>query len=134
MTVQRYIQLNGKKYAVMADLYEPVIGRHRTVEEGLTGKTIIQDFTVSNRTPYDLAYRLKVFINDPIPDNTWGMFSDLEAAYKKLIVPLIEHDDTSTLDVCFLGNLPRVPRVPANIEGVCSGVFYCDIHLKKVYQ
>jgi len=133
MTTQKYIILDGKQYAVMHDGWEPVIGRQRVTRVGLTGKTIIQDLTVSNRYPYDWAFKLKVYINDP-PDSGWGTFADLQVAYEQATIAFTEHDDTLSHTATFLGQLPRIPRVPANIDGACRGVHYVPVQLKKVHQ
>ncbi len=133
MAFQRYVSIDDKKYAVMHDGYEPIIDRQRIYEEGLTGKSIIQDFTVSSRNPEQWLFRLKVYIDSPWPDTTWGNFADLRIAYEQPYVTMVEHDDTISHLVGMPGQLPRLPRVAANISGVCYGVFYTNVFLKKVY-
>lgn len=135
MAIQKYLQLNGKKYAVMHDGWEPNYGRQRSYNVGLTGKTIIQDFTVLTRTPLTLRYRLKVYINDPWPDTTWGDWADLQAAFALATCTLIEHDDSITYSVGFDQDaLVPIPRVPAAaISGTANEVYYVDVNLVRIH-
>ncbi len=133
MAFQQYIKIDGKKYKVMADLYTPVRQRQRVVSLGLTGKTIIQDFTVADRIPNLWEFRLKVFIVQQT-DTTWGTYANLLTAVDQDTVPFIEHDDTKTHDVTLDGLIVQEPRVPANIEGHFGGIVYVNVRLTKVYE
>lgn len=135
MAINTYVQINGKKYKVMADGWEPENDRQRTYDVGLTGKSIIIDLTNSTREPRQWRYRLKVFINDPDPDTTWGTYADLLAAFAQPYITLIEHDDTISHDVGFPNPIVPGPRVPAAaITGICHEVYYIPITLLEVYS
>jgi hypothetical protein len=135
MAVNDYIELDGKRYKVAADLYEPGEDALRTHTIGLTAKTIIQDFSVANRHPQFWKFKLRVFINDPWPDDSFGTWADLRAAYlNNPYVSFVEHDDTQVHDVVIDGPLLKIPQVPANISGLCNGILLVDVELTKVHQ
>jgi hypothetical protein len=137
MAYHDYIQLNGKKYKVSAmdeESFVPVYDRQTTDEVSLTGLTIMQDFTVANRAPREWRLKLRVFINDPWPDNTFGVWADLLAVMAIPYVTLVEHDDTQVHEVRLRSPLVPSPRVPANIDGHCHGIFFVDVNLVKVYR
>ena len=129
-----YITLDGKRYKVMEVLYEPTLNRQRTYQVGLTGKTLIQDFTTANRVPQWWNYRLKIFISDPEPTTDYGIWDDFLAAYNQNSVPFTEFDGVTAHQVGFPVPLIQIPRVHANIEGHCNGVFYTDVMLLKVHS
>ena len=135
MAIQKYIQLNGKKYAVIQDGWEPSYGRQRTYNVGLTGKTIIQDFTVLTRTPQVMNFTLKVFVNDPWPDSTFGDWSDLLTAFALPSCTLIEHDDTITYSVGFNQQflIPRPRVAAAAISGSANEVYYVEVSLQRIH-
>src|SRR5512138_1462523 len=98
----KHITLNGKKYTV-ADLdessWKPSYNRQKRYDIGLTGLTIIQDFTVPDggggeRMPRTWSLTLRVFISTPWPDATWGTWTDLLTAFKQPYVTYVEHDGT----------------------------------------
>jgi hypothetical protein len=130
-----YITLDGKKYKV-ADRddssWKPAYRRQKKYSIGLTGKTIIQDFTVSSRVPRDWSLTLRVFIATPWPDVTWGTWADLQAAFDKPSVTYVEHDGTSHTVGIEKPLIPR-PRVGANVLGECYGIFFVKVNLIKVY-
>ena len=129
-----YAQLNGKKYKIQADGWEPSYGRFRSVSVGLTGKTIITDLTPTNRAPVSWKMTFKTFINDPEPDSTWGTFSDILAAMAASTVTFVEHDGTTHTVVIPNDVVPKA-RVPAAAyTGECNEVYYIDLQLVKVYQ
>ena len=137
MTYQKYIKLNNKRYKVMdfgQGSFQPIIDRQRVSAEGLTGKTIIQDFTVSNRVPQLWRMTLQVFQTTPWPDSNYGVFSDFLTAYSTAVVDFVEHDDTKTHKVTLEGPVAKTPRVGANIEGSVYGVDWIEITLRKVFE
>jgi hypothetical protein len=137
MAFQDYIQLNGKKYKVTGrDLgeFQAVHDRQKTDEVGLTGLTIIQDFTVSNRTPRVWQYTLRVFINDPWPDGSFGVWADLLAVLAQPYVTFVEHDDSQSHEVLLRPALIPEPRVAGNIDGYCHGIVFVPVELVKVYR
>jgi hypothetical protein len=102
MAYHDYIQLNDKKYKVSAmdeESFVPVYDRQTTDEVSLTGLTIMQDFTVAGRAPREWRLKLRVFINDPWPDSSFGVWADLLAVMALPFVTLIEHDDTQSHEV-----------------------------------
>jgi hypothetical protein len=132
-----YITLNGKKYKVVSrgdDSYQRIFDRQKTDTVGLTGKTIMQDFTVSDREPHNWLMTLRVFISEPWPDSTWGLWSDLLTAYRAAYVPMIFFDGTTQWNVRIRSPLTPLPRVPANIDGHCYGIFYVNVDMVEVYQ
>lgn len=128
----RYITLDGKRYAVIDPQYEPVIDRMKTYTKGLTGKSIIQDFTVEDRVPKEWIFRLRAFISETY-DPEYGLVSDLEAAYHQPYVTFTEHDDSKNHLVGILSPIRPVPQVGANIEGHCYGVAFIDVTLEKIF-
>jgi hypothetical protein len=112
--------------------WKPAYKRQKVYSIGLTGLTIIQDFTNTNRVPRDWSLTLRVFIATPWPDATWGKWSDLLAAFNKPTVTYIEHDGTTHTVGIQKPLIPR-PRTGANILGECYGVFFVSINLIKVY-
>lgn len=134
MAFQYYIKLDGKKYKILDDgQWRPTIERPRTYQVGLTGLSIIQDFTVSSRIPQLWTGTFRIFINDPIPDSSWGGFDDLLAAYNQPAVTFIEHDDTLSHSVGIATRLDKIPRVGANISGDCNGIFHIPLQLVKIF-
>jgi hypothetical protein len=136
-----FITLDGKKYKV-ADLdensWKPAYKRQKVYSIGLTGKTIIQDFTVPDglggeRMPRDWPLSLRVFIATPWPDATWGTWADLLAAFNKPTVAYVEHDGVTSHTVGILKPLVPRPRVGGNINGECYGIFFVQVNLVKVY-
>jgi len=131
MAFNDYITLNEKKYKVVADGYQPTVDRQRVYTTGLTGKTIVQDFTVLNRVPQTWGFKLRVFINDP-DEAGYGTYADLLAAYQLPYVSFIEHDDSiPPHEVGIVTPIIQVPRVPANISGECNGILFIDVLLIK---
>ena len=130
MAVNDYITLDGKRYKVVASGYQPTTDRQRTYTVGLTGKTIVQDFTVQNRVPQTWGFRLRVFINSP-DDPAYGVYADLLAAYAQPYVTFIEHDDSISHEVGINSPIVQMPRVAANISGVCNGILFIDVLLIK---
>lgn len=136
-----FIYLDGKKYKVVdndQDSWQPARDRQRTYEVGLTGRSIIQDFTRPDgaggeRMPRDFHLILRVFISTPWPDSSFGVWSDLLAAYNKPTMTYVEHDGVTTHTVGMQGQLLPVPRVGANIDGVCFGIFFVEVNLVKIY-
>lgn len=130
-----YITLDGKKYKV-ADLddtsWKPTIKRQKQYSLGLTGLTLIQDFTFAGRVPRDFSLALRVFISTPYPDATWGTWTDLQTAFAKPSVTYVEHDGTSHTVGIQKPLIPR-PQVGANINGECFGIFFVTVNLIKVY-
>jgi hypothetical protein len=139
MAINHYIQLDGKKYRVIDDgKWAPVFDRQKTYNVGLTGKSILQDFTRSDgaggeRMPRQWIARLRVFITTPLPDASFGIWTDLLAAYNKLSITFIEHDDSLTHTVGIESPVAQLPRVGANINGECNGEFWIDVRLPKIY-
>src|SRR5512139_706763 len=120
MAFRDYIDLDGKRYKVTAlndQSYQPVWDRQKTDEVGLTGLTIMQDFTFSNRVPRLWHYTLRIFVNDPWPDSAYGVWNDFLIAYEKAYVTMIEHDDTQSHEVRIRSSLIPQPRVPGDITG-----------------
>ncbi len=137
MAYNDYIQLDGKRYKVSAlgeESYRPIYDRQKTDEVGLTGCTIMQDFTYSGRVPRSWRFTLRVFINDPWPDSSYGVWNDLLVAYEQPYVIMIEHDDTQTHEVRIRSPLVPSPRTPSDISGVCNGIVFVDVNLVKVYR
>jgi hypothetical protein len=140
--VTDYIQLDGKKYKV-ADLddssWKPAWKRQKKYSVGLTGLTIIEDFTRPDgvggeRMPRDWALNLRVFISTPWPDATWGTWLDLLAAFDKPYVTYVEHDGLTAHEVGLQKPLIPRPRTGANIDGACYGIFFILVNLIKVYR
>lgn len=131
MPYNEHITLDGKKYKVTDQLYEPTINRQRQYAVGLTGVTLFQDFTVSNRVPQFWNFMLKIFISDPEPDNTYAIWSDFLTAYHKNFFDFTDFDGVTTHEVGIPTPITQIPRVYANIEGHCSGVFYVQVQLLK---
>lgn len=132
-----YIILDGKKYKVSdkgEGSYQPIFDRQKTDEVGLTGLTILQDFTYMNREPNSFQMNLRVFISTPWPDNSFGIWTDLLAASRKFYVPMVFFDGSSQWDVTIRRPLIPLARVGANIEGVCYGIFYVQVNLGGVYR
>lgn len=136
-----YITLDDKKYKV-SDLddssWKPVWKRQKKYSVGLTGKTIIQDFTRPDgaggeRLPREWSLMLRVFISTPWPDGDWGTFADLLAASNKATVSYTEHDETTTHTVGILKPVIPRPRVGANVLGECYGIFFVPVQMVKVY-
>jgi len=140
MAFQKYVQINNKKYRVIDNgQWQPTIDRQKTYEVGLTGVSIIQDFTRADgaggeREPQFWVATLRVFIDEPWPDNSYGNWSDLLAASRQPFVDFVEHDDTKTHKVGIHSPLIPLPRVGANIEGHCYGEFWVDVKLEKIYE
>jgi hypothetical protein len=137
-----FIILDNKKYKV-ADLddssWKPAWKRQKKYSVGLTGKTIMEDFTRPDgvggeRLPRDWSLLLRVFIATPYPDTTWGTFADLLASSNKLAVTYMEHDGTTTQTVGILKPIIPRPRVGGNLLGECYGVFFIPVQLVKVYS
>ncbi|MFC1975040.1 hypothetical protein ACFLXQ_01420 [Chloroflexota bacterium] len=139
MAFQNYIVLNGLRYKVSADGYEPGYDILRTHTVGLTAKTIVQDFTVvdaltlERRDPTSWRFLLRVYINDPETSN-YGVWDDLLTAFQTGVVSFTEHDDTFTHDVLIDGPLFKKPQVAANIAGLCNGRLLVDTTLTRVYS
>lgn len=132
---QDYILLDGKKYKIVAEGYEPVINRQRVYKVGLTGLTLIQDFTVADRMPRFWNYRLRVFTANPWPDDgTWAVMDDLKAAYVKPYFEFVEFDQVTTHQVGIAHEIKELLRVPANWQGDCNGITFVDVQLLKVQQ
>ena len=142
MAFQHYVQLDGKRYRVKdfgQGSWQPVFDRPRTYDIGLTGKTIIQDFTVPDgvggeREPRSWKMTLQVYIDEPWPDASYANFGDFMDAYREPFVTFIEHDDTASHNVGIVNPVVKIPRVGANIEGHCFGVDWIEVTLIKVYQ
>lgn len=137
MAFQRYVLLDGKKYPVVdtgPGSFQPIYDRQKTYDIGMTGKTIIQDFTVEERVPQEWKMTLRVFQYDPWPDDSYGVFSDLLAAVYEPFVDFVEHDDTKTHQVGISNPIIRIPRVGANLEGHCNGIDFIEVTLVKVFQ
>ena len=138
MAYNDYITLNSKQYKVVdsgPQSFQRVFDRQRVYNEGLTGLTIIQDFTVTDvdvREPHNWVMTLRVFISER-PDDDWGLWSDLLAAYRLPYVEMTYFDGTSQWNVGFQNQIIPVPRVGANIEGHCYGIFFADVNLKEIY-
>jgi len=129
-----YILLDNKRYAIMADGYKPFVQRQRSYDVGLTGKAIIQDFTVEGRVPQMWAYRLKVYIDTVEPFRVgYGNSEDFVAAYRKPYLLLTDHFGISHA-VGFPKGYSLQPRVPADL-GVYGvyGIFYVDVELIELY-
>ncbi len=137
MAFQNYIVINGLRYKVSADGYEPGYDILRTHTIGLTAKTIVQDFTVTDgpvrRDPTSWRFLLRVYINDPEAPE-YGVWDDLLTAFQTGVVSFTEHDDTLTHDVLIDGPLFKKPQVAANIAGLCNGRLLVDTMLTKVYS
>lgn len=136
MSWNKYITLDGKKYTVVdrgEQSYQRVYDRQKTYDTGLTGKTIIQDFTVSDREPHVWSLTLRVFTNDPWPDTTWGTMSDLLVALRKATITYIWFDDEIEWTVGIQGKIVPVPRVGAAIDGQCHAVDFVQANLVEVY-
>lgn len=132
MAFNKWITLNGKKYTIVDEGWKPFVQRQKVYGIGLSGKSIIQDFTTSSREPKWWEFRIRAYTTTP-PDSSWGTWTDLYAAYQQAYVSFTEHDDSKThqvgLDSAFLREL----RVPANIAGHCNGVEFIDVTLRKIY-
>jgi len=127
-----YITFDGLKYKVAATLYQPTTSRQRTIGTGLTGKTIVQDFTTLGREPREYAFRLRVYT--ATRGDGWGHLAYLrDTTYPKTSIPLTLFDGTTTINVVVAGDLKEVPRVPANIAGANNGITYVDVLLRQVH-
>jgi len=138
MAFRDYIQLNGKRYKVKdtGDVALDTVDRQKTDDVGLTGLTIIQDFTVSNRVPMQWDWTLRVYV-DEVPNSAWGNWANLLAAQAQPYVTLIPHDDTLNYNVIVRSPLSRRPRVGAAISGddnVCYHLLWVDVVIKRVYR
>lgn len=132
-----YIILDEKKYKVVSrgeDSYQRVFDRQKVDVVGLTGKTIMQDFTVAEREPHEWRMMLRVFISDPWPDANWGLWDDLLAAYRAATNSMTYFDGVTQWTVRIRSPLVPIPRVPANIDGHCYGIYFVNIDLIEVYQ
>lgn len=141
MAYSDYITLDGKKYKVVdqgADTFKRIWDRQKIDDIGLTGLTILQDFTVDEgdgeREPRTWNFQLRVFINDPWPDNSFGVWANLLAAQHKAYVTFVEHDGVTTHEVTIRSPIIPIPRVGANIDGHCHGIDFVDITMVKVYR
>jgi len=137
MAYSDVILIDGKKYKVAdqgSDSFQRVWERQVVDEIGLTGKTIIQDFTVSNREPHTWIFTLRVFTNSPWPDSTFGVWSDLLASARKPIVTYLEHDGVTAHNVHLRWPLTPKPRVGAAISGACHAIDFVQITMIEVYQ
>lgn len=143
MPYQDYITLDGKKYKVVdegGETFTRTWDRQKTDDVGLTGLSILQDFTVNegtgDREPRVWQFQLRVFINDPWPDGdaSWGVWANLLAAQRKSYVTFIEHDQATTHEVTLRSPIVPLPRVGANIDGHCHGIDFVDVTLIKVYR
>jgi hypothetical protein len=138
--VATYIILDTKRYMV-ADLddssWKPMWKRQKKYSVGLTGKTIIEDFTVSDgaggeRLPREWSLLLRTFIATPFPDANWGTFADLLTASNKATVTYVDHAGVSQTVGIQKPIIPR-PRAGGNVLGECYGIFFVPIDLIKVY-
>lgn len=143
MANKDYITLDGKKYKVVdagGETFTRTWDRQKTDDIGLTGLTILQDFTViegdGDREPRSWNFRLRVFINDPWPegDATFGVWADLLSSQRKPYVTFVEHDQVTTHEVTLRSPIVPLPRVGANIDGHCYGIDFVDVMLIKVYR
>jgi hypothetical protein len=129
-----YITLNSKRYKVVDNGgYQPVFDRQKVDDVGLTGLTIIQDFTVSDREPHLWKMTFRVFIAER-PSSEWGIWSDFLTAYRALSTQMVFFDTVSTFDVLIRSPIVPVPRVGANIAGICEGQFFVEANLVEVYS
>jgi len=131
-----YIILDDKRYRVVdrgEGSYQPVYDRQKTDEIGLTGLTILQDFTVSAREPHLWKLILRVFIGEA-PAAEWGLWADLLVAYREQVVEMTFFDGISVFDVTIRSPLVPVPRVGANLSGLCEGIFFVETTIVEVYQ
>ena len=137
MPFNDYITLDGKKYKAL-DLgqgsWQPIYNRPKVYDIGLTGLSIIQDFTVSDREPRVWKMTLRVFISDPFPDNSFGVFDDFLEAYREPYIDFTEHDGVTQHVVGIESPVVQVPQVGANLEGHCNGVDWIEVSLVKIYQ
>lgn len=136
MAIQRYIQIDGFFYIAVDDQSSlsdrPTTRRLKTYGVSLSGKSIIQDFTINDYHDQFWSFRLRPYTTTAeLPG--YGLLSDLETAYKKITVPFVEFDDALTHTVTFLGEFAPIPRVGANVAGDCNGIHYVQVHLQKVY-
>lgn len=133
-----YITLNSKKYTVKdmgPESFQRVFDRQKTYQVGLTGATIIQDFTVdpgTEREPHNWLMTLRVFISER-PAVEWGLWSDLLTAYRQPYVTMEYFDGVTSWPVGLQMQMTPIPRVGANIEGFCYGIFFVDVNLTEVY-
>jgi hypothetical protein len=139
MSYNDYITIDNKQYKAQdmgPDSFQQVFDRQKTYEIGLTGATIMQDFTVTanniEREPHSWKMTLKVYISER-PATEWALWSDLLVAYRKLYVPMIYFDGSTQWNIGILSPIVPVARVWANIEGHCYGVYYVDVNLQEVY-
>lgn len=137
MAFRDYIEINNKRYKVR-DTGDPtldIVNRQKTDTVGLTGLSILQDFTVSDRVPTQWEWSLRVYV-DEVPDSNWGNWADLLEAQAEPYVPMIPHDDTVSHHVTIKSPLAKKLRVGAAISGddnVCYHILWVDVVIKKVY-
>ena len=132
----KHITLDGKKYTVSdqgESSYQKIFDRPKVYDVGLTGKTIIQDFTISNREPHLWNLLIRAFTNDPWPDNTWGTVDDLLAAYRKATITYVWFNDTVQWTVGMEGKFVPKPQVGAAVDGQCNAVEFIQVSLTEVY-
>ena len=130
-----YIVLDDYQYAVIEvarDSYQRIFDRQRIHEVGLDGRSIIDDYTNSNREPHNWQMTLEAYIADR-PSASWGMWTDLLASYRKAYVTMVYFDGSTEWDVGIQAQLIPLPRVGANIEGHCLGVYWINVDITEVY-
>jgi hypothetical protein len=133
-----YIELNGLRYKVK-DTGDPVldiVDRQKTTDIGLTGLTIIQDFTVSDRVPTHWEWELRVYV-DEVPDPAWGNWANLLTAQALSVITMIPHDDTLSHSVTIKSPLSKRARVGAAISGedtTCYHILWIPVVIEMVYQ
>lgn len=137
MPWNKHVSINGKKYIVSdqgEQSYQRIYDRQKVYDIGLTGKAIIQDFTISGREPHVWNLLLRVFTNDPWPDDTWGTVDDILEAMRESTVTYVWFDDAFQWTVGIEGRIIPRPRVGAAINGECHAIDYVQVTLVEVYS
>ena len=134
-----YLVIDDKRYKVVDNgSYQPVFDRQKMDDVGLTGLTILQDFTNPDgedgeREPHQWKLTLRIFIAEA-PDEEWGLWSDFLEAYRAETVDMTFFDGISEFEVTIRSPLVPIPRVGANIQGLCEGQFFVEATIVEVYS
>ena len=125
-----YIQLNGKKYKVTWTGYKPEVVAPKSIDYGITGKLLVQNFIVADRTQVIWNYEIRAYVVTPSGQTTWGDWDDIEAAAKETTIVFTDFDGTS-YTVTIANPLTPTYNTLANISEDCDNAVFVNLAIVK---
>jgi hypothetical protein len=80
-----YVTIDSLKYDLTGRAYKRTVEKSQSVQVGLTGKTLSQDFNFS-----DQLYKVKIYVYRTESRSGYGALADLEASYADDYVTFID--------------------------------------------